>query len=118
MPFAREGLREILIGTLVLGGCATAGFVVYWPLALPFLVLWLWLISFFRDPRRVGQFRAGELCAPADGTVTEVTELDAYESIGGRTQLARTKLPDPPWACKHRSGSIGDPTGRSTVCLE
>lgn len=83
MPFAREGFREILIGTLVFGGCAAAGFVIYWPLAVPFLVLWLWLISFFRDPRRVGQFRAGELCAPADGTVTEVTELDAYEPIGG-----------------------------------
>ncbi len=73
----------MLIGTLVLGGCVAAGLALYWPLAIPFLMVWVWLVSFFRDPKRNAQFHTGDLCSPADGTVTEITELAEYEPIGG-----------------------------------
>lgn len=72
-----------MLGTLILGACAAVSSWLFWPLALPFLLVWLWLISFFRDPERRREFEPGDLCAPADGKVTEITELDDYGSIGG-----------------------------------
>ncbi len=83
MPIAKEGLREIAVATLILGVLAAAGVWLSWPVAVPFVVLWLWVVSFFRDPKRQRSFEHGELCAPADGTVTEVTELDMYAGIDG-----------------------------------
>lgn len=83
MPIAKEGLREIAIATLILGALTVAGVWLFWPVAILFVVLWLWVISFFRNPRRERSFEPGEMCAPADGTVTEVSELDTHEEIGG-----------------------------------
>jgi len=83
MPIAREGLREIALATLILGLCVWGGVWLYWPLAIPFVIVWVWVISFFRDPVRIRSYDAGDLCGPADGTVTEVTELDHYDAIGG-----------------------------------
>ena len=83
MQIAKEGLREITLATLILGGMATGGAWLFWPAAIPFAVAWLWVLWFFRDPKRRGRFDPGDLCSPADGTVTEVTELDIHGSIGG-----------------------------------
>jgi phosphatidylserine decarboxylase len=83
MPIAKEGLREIGIATLVLGAGAIVGGCLFWPLAIPFVVIWIWVVSFFRDPKRRRDYQTGDLCAPADGTVTELTELDTYEPLGG-----------------------------------
>lgn len=83
MPIAKEGFREIALATLILGAFAVGGAWLFWPLSVPFVLLWLWVLSFFRDPRRTRSFEVGELCAPADGTVTEVAELDMFEAIGG-----------------------------------
>ena len=83
MPIAKEGLKEIVLATLLLGALALGASLLHWLAALPFVIVWLWVISFFRDPTRRRTFEPGELCAPADGTVTEVVELDHYESIGG-----------------------------------
>ena len=55
----------------------------FWPAAIPFVVVWLWVLSFFRDPKRQRDYEDGDLCAPADGSVTEITELEGYEPIGG-----------------------------------
>jgi len=81
MPIAREGLREIMLATLVLGGGAAAGFFFWWPLAIPFLALWVFVIAFFRDPNRRRVHTAGALCSPADGTVTEITELPSSSML-------------------------------------
>lgn len=83
MPIAREGIREILLATVVLGGLAALGSWFFWPIAIPFLIVWMWVIAFFRDPKRSRSFEPGEMCAPADGTVTEITELDHHDAIGG-----------------------------------
>jgi phosphatidylserine decarboxylase len=83
MPIAKEGLREIALATLVLGLLAWGGAWVYWPLAIPFALVWVWVLSFFRDPTRRGTFQPGDLCSPADGTVTEITHWDDYEPLGG-----------------------------------
>lgn len=83
MSIAREGWRELLIGTVVLGGLAALGGWWFPPLALPFVIVWVWLVSFFRDPVRSREYAPGELCAPADGTVTEIAELEDYGPIAG-----------------------------------
>jgi phosphatidylserine decarboxylase len=83
IPIAKEGLREILLSTVILGIGASASAYWFWPGAIPFVVLWVWVVSFFRDPRRQRAFEASHLCAPADGTVTEVTPLGGYEPLGG-----------------------------------
>ncbi|MBU0718977.1 MAG: phosphatidylserine decarboxylase, partial [Planctomycetes bacterium] len=38
---------------------------------------------FFRDPVRVRAYEPGDFCSPADGRVTEITELDHHEAIDG-----------------------------------
>lgn len=83
MPIAKEGLREIVAATLVLGAGAAAAIWFFWPAAIPFLVLWVWVLSFFRDPRRHRTYEPGDFCSPADGTITEITELESYEPIDG-----------------------------------
>ena len=84
LRLARDGLREVLVATLVLGGgAAVAAWSWHWGAAVPLLIVWGWVISFFRDPRRVARCGQGELCAPADGMVTEITRLNDHELIGG-----------------------------------
>lgn len=82
MPIAKEGLREIVLATLILGVCAVGGYWLLRPLAIPPVLLWIWVLTFFRDPRRSRAFGPGDLCAPADGTVTEVTTLEDHDSLG------------------------------------
>lgn len=83
MPIAREGIREIAIATIVLTAMGYGATLIWWPLAIPLGIVWLWVISFFRDPVRVGRFEPGDLCSPADGTVTEVTVMDRDGHVGG-----------------------------------
>ena len=83
MPIAKEGFREIVLASLVLGALAALGGWLFWPAAIPFVVVWLWVLSFFRDPKRQREYEDGDLCAPADGRVTEIAELERYEPIDG-----------------------------------
>lgn len=83
MSIAKEGLREIALATLVLGALGAGAAWWYAPAVIPFALLWLWTIAFFRDPIRCGHFSPGDLCSPADGTITEVSELDGYYGIDG-----------------------------------
>lgn len=83
MPIAKEGFREIALATVILGACAVGFGYWFWPLAAPFIIVWLWVLSFFRDPKRQRTFQPGELCAPADGTVTEISSIDDSPAIGG-----------------------------------
>ncbi len=83
MRIAREGFREIALSTGILGFVAAGGAWLSWPLAIPPLLLWIWVISFFRDPVRRRSYEPGDLCAPADGTVTAVSEIADYAPLGG-----------------------------------
>ncbi len=90
MTIARDGLREILIATVLLGGGgAAAGYAAIavcpwcWLIAVPLLAMWGFVIAFFRDPCRKVPADDGLLVAPADGRVTEITRLDHHDAIGG-----------------------------------
>ncbi len=82
---SRHGIREMVVGSVVLAALA-------WGLAhftgrlwagAPVLPVWVWLFAFFRDPER--PIPAGEnlMVSPADGTVSDITELDHVEALGG-----------------------------------
>lgn len=80
---AKEGIREITLATVILGGLAAVAWWAFWPLVIVPAVVWLWVVAFFRDPPRRAAFGPGELCSPADGTVTEISQLDHHEALGG-----------------------------------
>ncbi len=83
MGLAKEGLHEIVGSVMILGAAAWGATMIHWSLAIPPLLILGWVVWFFRDPNRAGNFDDTVLVAPADGTVTEVVHLDHHEQIGG-----------------------------------
>lgn len=83
MGIAREGFPIIALSGLILAGLAVGLGALAWPLAIPPTMAWLAILAFFRDPPRKANFTATELCAPADGRVTEITPLEKYDGIDG-----------------------------------
>lgn len=88
MKLTSYGRREIMLFSTAAGVLCAAvvvmAWVTYWWVlafgAIPF-VLWLWVVSFFRDPQRVPP--AGEtLLSPADGLVSDITPIDADGPLG------------------------------------
>lgn len=82
LRFTRHGFREMLIGTLVLIVVAMALGWAWWPLAIVVLPVLVWLFAFFRDPERVIPVDQHVMVSPADGTVSDITELDNDEHLG------------------------------------
>jgi phosphatidylserine decarboxylase len=83
LPLTRHGWREMLIGTILLLAIA-AGLGWLWrPLALLVLPFLIFLFAFFRDPRRPVPADNAAVVSPADGTVSDITELQHDELLGG-----------------------------------
>ena len=81
---AEYGGDELLIALIACGLLAFALFRLYPPLALlPAIPLGI-VIWFFRDPDRRGPENPEQMLSPADGTVTDIVELDEPRFIGGR----------------------------------
>jgi phosphatidylserine decarboxylase len=81
--FARWGLAELV---LMVGGMCTLALILawlWWPASLVPLALAVFVACFFRDPPRTVPAGPGIVVSPADGTVTEVLELDHDDFIGG-----------------------------------
>lgn len=72
----------MIASTVLLGAAVWASAVWFWPAVIPLAMVWCWSIAFFRDPRREAVLGAGELCAPADGRVTDITPVE-FPAIGG-----------------------------------
>ena len=83
LPLTRHGWREMLIGTVLLALVAWGLAIVFWPLALIVLPVLVWLFAFFRDPERRGPADAQAVVSPADGVVSDITELEHDELLGG-----------------------------------
>lgn len=87
LPLAKDGAREMILGTVVLLGLAGVSIWWLWPwiglaLAAPPLVVWVWVIAFFRDPDRPVPQEPGLFVSPADGTVTDITPLGPDSELG------------------------------------
>ena len=83
------GRRELCIATILFvaaaGILAWLGWSVswwFWAAGVVPVVLWLWVLWFFRDPERVGPADAGALISPADGTVSDITPIGADSELG------------------------------------
>jgi phosphatidylserine decarboxylase len=90
LRLARAGLAEVVCFSAVLLALALACLAAVWlhplfwaPLAVV-LVLWAFVLSFFRDPQRSIPGDTDALLSPADGVVTHVGEVADPTFPGGR----------------------------------
>ena len=75
IPLAEYGRREVLLfGGIALAGIVAAALWAWYLAPLPAAVL-VFVLAFFRDPTRRVPVEPGAVVAPADGAVTEVTEV-------------------------------------------
>jgi phosphatidylserine decarboxylase len=85
LPLARYGTREILLSALaaavLIFFCGWLG--VGWLSVVP-LLLFGWVLAFFRDPRRVPPENPRAVVSPADGTITHIEEKEEPHFVGGR----------------------------------
>ena len=92
VPITRHGYGVIFAATLALlvaGGLVSLATPLAWVVAA---IVWVWVISFFRDPARNIERQQNVLYAPADGRVTEVTELDHHDLVCGPCHRVRIFL--------------------------
>ncbi len=83
LPVVREGLAElVLLGGACLLLTLILGFV-YWPLAWIPAILGLFVVAFFRNPRRVPPADPGAFVSPADGTIASIEPVEHDEFLGG-----------------------------------
>jgi phosphatidylserine decarboxylase len=73
----------MLIGSMVLAVVAFVLGVTWWPLALLVVPVLIWLFAFFRDPERALPAEQHAMVSPADGTVSDITELEHDELLKG-----------------------------------
>lgn len=96
IPFARVGLAELLVFSLIFFGLAAG--LAWWMLAVPLTTLeqvigWLLvatstvigglIVWFFRDPKRKIAQEPGLVVSPADGLVVAIDEIPHDDYIGG-----------------------------------
>jgi phosphatidylserine decarboxylase len=83
LPLTRHGFKEMLIGSLALLVVAIGLGWAWWPLALIVLPVLAWLFAFFRDPHRIVPDDQHIMVSPADGTISDITEIPNHELLSG-----------------------------------
>ena len=73
----------MLIGTVVLAALGVGLWYVLWPLFLLVIPVLIWLFAFFRDPERPVPVDQDVMVSPADGKVSDITEIEHDEWLGG-----------------------------------
>lgn len=81
----RHGWREMLIGSILLIGVGIfLGWATnLWWIGLIVLPVLVWLFAFFRDPHRAVPTQPNVMVSPADGVVSDITEIPYHELLGG-----------------------------------
>lgn len=83
VPFARWGWAELWLFSVPLAAATAISAITWWYLAPAFGTVLCLVLFFFRDPPRRVPEEAGVLVSPADGTVSDVEEVDDEEFIDG-----------------------------------
>ena len=86
-PFTRFGLPQVIVYPLLVLVLMVVLFAVLIPVVKPvvwillievlFFLVFIWMLSFFRDPKRKIIGDETVLYSPADGTITDITPIDA-----------------------------------------
>jgi phosphatidylserine decarboxylase len=91
LRLARYGFAELICFSVLFAVLSSLGswlavavHPIFWMLTVVCAALWLFVISFFRDPERVPPSDVDAVISPADGTVTHVEEVDDPDFPGGR----------------------------------
>lgn len=88
LGFARHGFAEMLLFTLAYILLCAGGYllfadlgtpVLFWIVWVPLTLLEILIIAFFRDPERVIAPEPDAVVSPADGTITNIEEVDEPE---------------------------------------
>jgi phosphatidylserine decarboxylase len=72
LRIAREGIIYIALPAIL---SVILFYLGYWQIALPFVIIFLFMIYFFRDPNRQPPAETDVVVSPADGRVTRVEAL-------------------------------------------
>jgi phosphatidylserine decarboxylase len=92
IPITKYGLPQAAVypGLCVLIMAAFAAGAVkmpaLWIVVAVFGIILIWALSFFRDPKRVISTDEKLLLSPADGTVSDIEEVDEPNFIGGKAR--------------------------------
>jgi phosphatidylserine decarboxylase len=128
LPLSPWAAGEIAVTALasaagIVSGIAIAlvdGLPAGWALAGAFALFFLFALFFFRDPRRSPPEGSPGLVAPADGRVTDVSEVDEPEVVGGKAlrvgvfmslfdvHVNRAPCAGEVRSVRHRDGTFGD----------
>jgi phosphatidylserine decarboxylase len=91
LGLARHGLAEVVVFSAVLFALGLASDLLgawvhplFWLPGPVILIVWLFVLSFFRDPARLIPAGPDLFLSPADGTVTDVGEVEDADFPGGR----------------------------------
>ena len=95
MMLTPHGIREWLGLTIIIAAVAIPlGLFINWWWTIPFILLWLAVLSFFRDPIRSlpRNLKPGDMLSPGDGTVSAVLHVDNHEAVNGPAVIVRIFL--------------------------
>ena len=70
----------ILLALIIVSWCFSP-----W-ISLPFVILGIYTLAFFRDPDRITPNDPDSVVAAADGTITDIVEIEEHEVLNTKTQ--------------------------------
>jgi phosphatidylserine decarboxylase len=87
MKVAREGIVFIVVAWLLALGALWMGSMRHSPawyiVAVPLVIIALWVVYFFRDPERTGDRGDQLVVSPADGLVVMITDVEEPSFLAG-----------------------------------
>jgi phosphatidylserine decarboxylase len=87
-PLTRYGLPQVAVFPLIVFLAMAACFLfikdarILAPVEIVLFLVFLWMLSFFRDPARTINIDEAVLLSPADGTITDIAIVD--DSVLGK----------------------------------
>ena len=93
MPrFAKYGMQELTLGGTIAAVIMLAAIFLAFRytsrvdlallISMPFILLFIWVLSFFRDPKRIIPRGEHRMVAPADGVIYDIADIDEPDFIG------------------------------------